>query len=433
MTSVASEKPYGIAFSVSRVIGVVIRYAFAGLLVLLGNTLQGLLPGRASALYFLILLVCTIAICSKWMIFPLSKKEMTTWFIWATVITVAYSTVFFATGDGRGLYGLCSTGFLVLCPLLVLLLIKAGELGSYLRAFVNLVAVLAVFSLVLWIAGPVTGSISTNCTISNSWTGTGARIQSAGYFNLLYITQRSGLLGFSIIRNTGIFAEAPMYSYILCMALLFELFFSRKFRVSVVALLCLTILTTLSTTGIVFVLGTLYVEVIYKTRAMKSRLRPVLLIVLAAVLIGIASVSLSLIDQKMGTSSGNIRLDDFHAGYLAWRESPVVGYGLGNSDALTLFMSGFRSTNQGFSNSVFDLLVRGGLVFATPFLLAALGFLSLPIRLKTAAALFMYLWIITIVTFLPLTYFMFSFGVVGLMNGADGFDAESLRMGDLPC
>ena len=409
--------------SLSRLFDVLARYALAGLLILLGNTLVGL--GEGTLLYLLTLCVAVVIVVVNWVDVALTRREAAAWFIWAIIVLGAYISVFFVTGDGRGGYGLLSTGFLIICPLMIALLAKSGKLGGYLRAFVNLTALLAVISLALWVAGPITGVISDNCSISTTWTGSGERVLRPGYFHLLYVTQTSDLFDFPIVRNTGIFAEAPMYSYVLCMALLFEMVLSERPRKVVALILLATVATTLSTTGIVFILAISYVLAAYKSRDMRSNLRPIFIIVLALVLIIVTFASFSLLDQKLGTTSGSIRLDDFRAGFLAWSERPIFGYGLGDTDALTLFMSGFRSFNQGFSNSLFDLLVRGGLVFAFPFLIAMAGYLLLSKRVQLAGLLFLYLWIITIVTFQPLTYLMFGVGVVGLMRGADGLNAES--------
>lgn len=407
----------------SRSFDVLTRYALAGLLILLGNTLVGL--DRGTLLYLLTLCVTVAIVVVNWVGVALTRREAATWFIWAIIALGAYISVFFVTGDGRGGYGLLSTGFLITCPLMIVLLAKGGKLGGYLRAFVNLTALLAVISLALWVAGPITGMISDNCSISTTWTGSGERLLRPGYFHLLYVTQTSDLFGFPIIRNTGIFAEAPMYSYVLCMALLFEMVLSGRPRKAVALILLITVITTLSTTGIVFVFAISYALVVYKSRGMQSKSRPIFLIILAIFFVIVTLASFSLLDQKLDSTSGSIRLDDFRAGFLAWSERPIFGYGLGDTDALTLFMSSFRSFNQGFSNSLFDLLVRGGMVFALPFLIAMAGYLLLPKRAQLAGLLFLYLWVITIVTFQPLTYLMFGFGVVGLMRGTDGLNAES--------
>lgn len=390
------------------------RYLFAIVLVLMGNTLPGLLPGVGNLLYLLALSLCVAVALKSWMSTEITKREAAGWVTWAFLACLTYSIVSIATGDGRGIYGVMSTVFLIACPLMVMLLIKNGLLNKYLKAIVNVVAALAAISIILWLAGPVFGVISPNCSISNGWTGSGARITSPGYYHLLYITQYSDLFRSELARNTGIFAEGPMYSYVISLAIIFESLLSKRPRAMILVILYITVVSTLTTTGIVFVLAIGFVKLVHRAYTMKSRLRPILLILLGALFVFLTALAFSLLDQKMTTSSGSIRLDDFRAGFLAWTESPIYGHGLSNIDSVSTHMGGFRLYNQGFSNSPFDLLVRGGIVFAIPFLVAFMGFLRMPSRLKIAALLFFYLWTITIVTFQPLTYLMFSFGVAGL-------------------
>lgn len=401
--------------SISPLFHLIARYVFAVLLILLANSLMGLLPGAGSPLYLAALCLAVIVVCVCWASRALLKKEIASWFIWTGIVLGAYFAIFLITGDGRGGYGLISIGFFAICPLLLLLLMKTGWLLEYVRAYINIVTMLAVISLVLWVAGPITGMIDSNCSISDSWAGTGVPIQRPGYYCLLYITQVSNLFGFSLIRNTGVFAEAPMYSYVLCIAILLEVVFFERPRSCIVMALVVTVISTLSTTGIIFVFILSFFWAAHRLQSMESRLRPILLTVLAALLAVVSVASFMLLDQKLASASGSVRLDDFRAGYLAWSKRPIFGYGLGDSDALTLYMDGFRAYNKGFSNSLFDLLVRGGLVFAIPFFIALTGYFVLPMKLRTAALLFFYLWITTIVTFQPLTFLMFGVGAVGLI------------------
>ena len=402
------------SMSVSLLFDDISRYLFAIVLVLMGNTLPGLLPGAGNPLHMLALFLCAAVALKNWISTKISKHEAAGWVAWVFLVFLAYSIVFLATGDGRGSYGALSTGFLMVCPLMVMLLIKNGILDKYLQAVVNVVAALAAVSVILWLAGPVFGAISPNCSISNGWTGSGIRIASPGYYHLLYITQYGDLFNMSLARNTGIFAEGPMYSYTISMAIIFESYFSKRPRTAILVILYIAVASTLTTTGIVFVLAIGFVELARRAYAMKSRLRPILLTLLGILFVILTIFAFSLLDQKMDTSSGSIRLDDFRAGFATWIESPIYGYGLSNIDSATVHMGSFRLYNLGFSNSPFDLLVRGGIVFAFPFLVACMGFLRLPSPMKIAALLFVYLWTITIVTFLPLTYLMFSFGVAGL-------------------
>ena len=56
-------------------------------------------------------------------------------------------------------------------------------------------------------------------------------------------------------------------------------------------------------------------------------------------------------------------MDDYKAGYLSWKESPIMGNGYGNVEALEQHMSAFRYYNMGQSNSILKVLSEGGIYF----------------------------------------------------------------------
>ena len=67
-----------------------------------------------------------------------------------------------------------------------------------------------------------------------------------------------------------------------------------------------------------------------------------------------------LVLQKLGTSSGNIRVEDFVIGYNIWRKYAIWGCGYENNDLIKTYFSISR-TNMGFSNSLTQILVQCGL------------------------------------------------------------------------
>lgn len=397
----------------------IVPYLLAFLLVLSGNTLHGLLGSRDTIMYAAIVALMVLVIVFGWIKTPLRIGVLRRWAIWASLVLIAYLLVYFSTGDGYGKYGACVVLLLMICPLFLAVLNEHGYLHRYLKAYVNIMLVLAVISLVLWVTGPLLGVVSPNCVIENSWNGTGRKTISEGYYGLLYVTQKTTIANEVLMRNTGIFAEAPMYSYALCIALIFECFFLKSPRKWAVLILAVTVISTISTTGILFLMALSFVLLIRETQGAGSRIRVLLLMAVGIALVIVGNLTIQLLDSKMGTASGSIRLDDFVAGYQAWIQNPITGYGLGDSKSVVSFMSGFRLYNIGFSNSLFDLLVRGGLVFLTPFLIAFLGVFNLSDCFKTAGLLFLFLWVITIVTFQPITILFFSFGVLGLMYGVE--------------
>lgn len=388
-----------------------VPYLLALLLVLSSNTLPGMVGNRGTVIFLMIDFLCVAVVFSAWISISIDFDLLTCWAIWVLLLGCSYLLVSLNSGEFSR-YGLMIAALLAIMPLMVVLIAKAGLLDMYLGAFVNTMALVALVSLILWAIGPVFGLIAPNCSIVNRWGGNGFTWYTEGYFQLQYIPQWQNLPGGGLWRNTSFFAESPMYSFALCCALIIECFFrSSKSRVFVSAILFITIITTFSSSGIILLLGIVLFYALGKVRSLSGN-KKVLLSLLFLVLFCVASVAAILIlDQKMSTSSGSTRLDDYFAGFEAWRQSAWFGYGFSNIDVVKLYMSAFRADNLGFSNGPFQVMVIGGVVWLAPYLLSFFGYLHSKNFSKAAGILLLYLWAVTLVSNLPLTIFMLSFGI----------------------
>jgi len=89
--------------------------------------------------------------------------------------------------------------------------------------------------------------------------------QINSYFNLHFDTQKMGIGGFTLIRNSGIFCEAPMYAIILLVTFMFQLFIDEiEFSKRNFYILVVTIITTVTTTGIICTSLMLFLAFVYK-------------------------------------------------------------------------------------------------------------------------------------------------------------------------
>ena len=68
-----------------------------------------------------------------------------------------------------------------------------------------------------------------------------------------------------------------------------------------------------------------------------------------------------IIVNKMATASYLIRMQDYVAGFLLWKNNPILGGGFGNLSTLQKYILNSITTNVGFSNSVMAILGTGGL------------------------------------------------------------------------
>lgn len=247
-------------------------------------------------------------------------------------------------------------------PLLVVILILINEqnqLKEWLIYYINITILLSVVSLFFWILGSNLNIISSTDYLINKWSDGGVAVS---YYNIYFETQRIAIMDNVIIRNSGIFAEAPMWNLILSIALMIQTLFLGRNNYKTF-ILVLTILSTVSTTGI-YVIGLIIAyKIIFEVSGWKKyialTLVPILLLVLSFVW-----------ENKSETASASIRFDDFYAGIKAWSDS--IFFGSGFSSGLRVIESYMDTTiraNLGYSNSLFLILAQGGIILLVLYLL----------------------------------------------------------------
>lgn len=390
-------------------------YLIGVLLVLLSNTLFGRLEGNAAMLKGVLLGAVLAATLAVWLRTELRAQSLGAWLLWCGLLFAVYASVALhaAQSGGRGTVFLFA--MLAIAPLSMKLLIACGAIGRLLAAFVNVVLVLAIVSVVLWLAGPIAGILQPNCSIANNWNGLGVMTYARGYYDLLYVTQHQAIGSVVVVRNTGIFTEAPIYSYVLCVALLFESMFVERPRKFVVVVLVVTVLSTFSSTG--YLLLIMLVLVTARGASVSSRFRGIRTLLFVVLAVAGVAVGWQILAEKLASSSGMTRVDDFAAGLAAWLNNPLLGNGFGSGDLVKEYMSGFRSNNLGFSNSPMAVLARGGVAFMLPFLVGFAGLVTARGReARICGWLFVYLWTVTVVWSLPLTVLVIGLGVADLMG-----------------
>jgi len=226
-------------------------------------------------------------------------------------------------------------------------------------AFSSIVVVLAALSLVFFVLGTIGGIISPTGTTTFEW---GYRRTCNNYFNLYYEAQRLKGAAFSA-RNCGLFTEAPMYSFILCIAFAYELFLNQKRRKIRIAILLITIITTISTTGYFVVIIALvfkYMEKAFKTN--KMTVRKLILIVFMLIAAGVMFIIFSYrATYSAGINSNAVRVDHLSACISVFFNKPLFGCGYAN-------LSGVLSSaqyEQGMSVGLPYLLAVGGLTLGS--------------------------------------------------------------------
>lgn len=234
----------------------------------------------------------------------------------------------------------------------------------YWIALKQIVVFFAVLSLFFYVGGTVLGIIPPTRIATFEWSYTRT---CRSFFDLYFEAQHLKTGAGFIQRNTGIFTEAPMYSFVLTLALGVELFLEQHRRKLTCFILVATMLTTLSTTG--YLSAILLFVLLYAQKTLKSnRLTVKKIILLMAGLAGVM-VALSVIENKGSTESGtasmSVRMDHLLSCLRAFCHSPLVGVGFSNQDAVLRF----SEYEQGMSVGLPYLMATGGIVLTMTLLL----------------------------------------------------------------
>ncbi|CAK1608145.1 Oligosaccharide repeat unit polymerase Wzy [Streptococcus oralis subsp. dentisani] len=261
---------------------------------------------------------------------------------------------FFLTNIGANLTILNITKYFIMLPLFFLInsiYMNKKILPALLSKFVNVVVILAIFSLFFWIFGTLLNVVHPTSTVINQWSG-GRLINS--YYNLYFETQQMIFFGIHIIRNSGIFAESPIWGLILSIAYVTDLLILKSDKNNKRNIIILTMLSTISTTGII-IIG---LAILYKITTNRHKAK----LLLFPVTLGLGFSLLLLLSEKSETVSANLRVDDYNIGFKVWKASFWIGHGLNNGIlAIQSHIPTFERS-LGYSNTLFVILAQGGLL-----------------------------------------------------------------------
>ncbi len=278
---------------------------------------------------------------------------------------------------------------LPLCIIMATLQIYMNELEGLLNKFSQAVAVLAVMSLFFWLFGSVLHLLRPTGAITNVWAD---GVPALHYYRLHFETQKVSVFGHIISRNTGVFVEGPMWNLVLSLAFTAELFIRKQPRRNLLILFAITIWTTFSTTGI-YVLGLSFIA--YYMVLRKNKYKFVAIPVMIPVVYGLSQV----LGGKSASESGTIRMDDYVAGLNAWLERWLAGWGQNGLARIQYHMNTHIRPSLGYSNSLFIVLAKGGVLQGFAQLLPIIGVIVLPrvpVKIRVSAGLLMVL-VITVI------------------------------------
>lgn len=301
--------------------------------------------------------------------------------------------------------------YMCIIPIILLVCFYGNNVinNSLLFKFENIVTILAFCSLILWLLA-VTG-ISPNMSIVSRW-GNSAPV--GGYFGLLFIPQKASFFILkNVVRNCGIFVEAPMYSYVLSVALFIELFIRKSKRVFTykTVILLLTIISTISVTSIMIAIPAVLFSEYLRYNDIYHRIFFIVLIPISLILLRL------ILDNKVGNvtnlnSSYNIRMNDIYASIMAWKHHLFIGNGY-HPYIVQQYMYSFRLTpggNSGLSTGLFTVLAYGGIIRALFYIVPTfLSVMFCSYKVKFIALLNFILFVYTVISETYLCLFIVSY------------------------
>ena len=263
--------------------------------------------------------------------------------------------------------------------------LRKGGIVDLFYKFETFTVVFAVISLFFWLFGETIKLIPPMGYAHNAWSGT-----VPNFYFLHY--------GAQVYRNCGVFVEAPMYNLVLCTSLFVELFLREKLSKLRFSILCITILTTFSTTGQLVMMGALFVRFVVLSKKKFSLLVIVISSILAMIaMAAVVYAAVVIMVEKAEGASYAVRYMKMMTELNAFKTSPIIG-------------NGFFSYTYGTSNSICLILAEGGI---WQFLLYVLPMVFMPLwlskklaqpSLKYFSLFYFAVFSITVSPYLLLTY-----------------------------
>ncbi|SEW36951.1 hypothetical protein SAMN05216413_2524 [Ruminococcaceae bacterium KH2T8] len=292
-------------------------------------------------------------------------------------------------------------------------LIKNKEL--FWRAFSNIVCTLSVVSLFFYIFGTWLRLISPTQHIIRGWGSWGPN-PIPNFYYVYYQSQATHPGDFTLWRNCSIFAEAPMFNMVLCMALAAEVFLFRrkKGRRFVVALLIITIITTFSTTGYLFLalLGVLFLLNSSRFMSFCKNHRKIFFATLA-LFVGVCALMITIkLHSRTGSVSTSIRVDHTLTCLQIWKDNFLFGDGwLKDDNFLQLAQFAF-----GISVGFPYFLKCGGIMLGSlvlvPYVVSVIfAFKNKDLKIFSFNTLFMMLFVFTAVVRFPIVVTFIAYNV----------------------
>lgn len=266
---------------------------------------------------------------------------------------------------------------------------------------------IAVTSTLLWIGSSVLGLWGMGEDVYVNW---GGEYPNTNYLNLC-IRRWTDNYSMDATKNLGIFVEPPMFGLMLGFGLYTELFLKKKCNLVVVGLFLLAIVSNRATLAMMISLVALFFKFL---ELMEGRKHAKLYIGLSFAAAAAGVAVLFFLKRNTGFAGFATHIDDFVASFKCWLHYPILGCGYNTEAPIQQYMSDFRASNQGLSNSAAVVLAEGGIVLFTyyliPFVLLMLSFFKKNKKLAYWGAGMFFYWVVVIFHTRLLIFFIMALG-----------------------
>ncbi|GCA66495.1 hypothetical protein KGMB01110_09310 [Mediterraneibacter butyricigenes] len=294
----------------------------------------------------------------------------------------------------------------------IFFLMLCDDINIVWKAFINVAVIFAIISLFYFVFGTCLNIVSESEKTAIYW-GTWDSSAIRTFHNLYYEAQFLKINATQFIaRNCGIFCEAPMYNFVLCIAVSAELFIMDKVHWWKILILLATIITTFSTTGYLFIVITvlLYLANIIFTKKGGSIHKIAFSILTILGMMIVLGILIHKITTISGAGSVNVRSDHLKACIKAWLDSPILGVGYENQSVIMEY----EKYKQGISVGFPYLLATGGMLLSSLLIVPYVKLFKNSFKTKRFEicifeTLFLILYFFTAITFFPILRFYIAY------------------------
>lgn len=257
--------------------------------------------------------------------------------------------------------------FMPLC-LYYLSILEKNEIISLCKKYINIVFIISFISLFFYLLGPVLKIIKPLNVIKVVWGRPYTLMDN--YYYLFFDSNQFifWLTNSPIPRNMGMFGEAPMYAFIILLALIFNnlIFYKQtKIKLYKIFVLILTMFSTISVTGICLMFFILFYNFIIWFKDASIKIKKVILLLSLIIFIASLPLGINILSKKFDSSSANHRNMDLINGFNVFLEEPILGKGINH-------VRDFENNPEkgyGYSNIIIPILTDGGLILSIIYLM----------------------------------------------------------------